>query len=277
VKAVRLVWCLLFFLVPVMAVGLFLLAPIYGWWLPEALSTIAADIDRMFYVILGITGVIFVITQVWLLFALVRFSDARRARADYFHENVRLELIWSIIPAGILVFMALYQVPSWGRAKFVTQVARELNAEEIGEVVGTQFDWRFRSVGLDGKPGRAGVDDDRNGIVDDWEELLFPDTDDLETVGEMHVPVGQPVLIRLRSRDVLHSFFVPEFRLKQDAVPGMTIPVWFQATREGTYEVVCAELCGWGHYRMRARLVLENRDQFRKWLQEENRKEEQSR
>src|SRR3954469_25116554 len=93
------------------------------------------------------------------------------------------------------------------------------------EVNASQFDWRFRYPGADGKLGTA---------------------DDIENPFEFVVPVHEEVLFILRSRDVIHSFFVPYFRLKQDAVPGMAIPVWFEATQEGTYDLVCAELCGWG-------------------------------
>ena len=88
-------------------------------------------------------------------------------------------------------------------------------------------------------------------------------------VGQMHVPVGKPVRIQLRSKDVIHSFFLPNFRLKQDAVPGMGIEVWFTPTKPGDYEVACAELCGIGHYRMKAALTVDpSEEKFNEWLQE---------
>ena len=272
----RTLWCILFALVPILAVGLFVASPLLGWWLPEELSTIAPDIDRMFYVILAITAALFVITQGVLVYALFVYSRPD-SKPVYFHENARLELIWTIIPAAILVFLAFYQVPTWGEAKFVTQITSDTQIRPIAEVVGTQFDWRVRYVGSDGQPGEAGKDDDGNGVVDDWSELLFPGTDDVEVVAELRIPANEKVLIRLTSNDVLHSFFVPFFRIKQDAVPGMAIPVWFQATREGSYELVCAELCGWGHYRMRGRLIVQGRDEFEAWLEQMNAEEEAAR
>ncbi len=271
----RIVWTILFVTVPVLSIGFFVAAPYMNWWLPENLSTIAGDIDRMFYVILAITGTIFAITQAILIYALIRYGR-EDSKPVYFHENNKLELAWSIVPAGILIFLAFYQLPTWGKAKYVTQI-EDKDARFVALVVGTQFDWRVRYVGVDGQPGKAGVDDDNDGTVDNWSEIGFPGTDDVETVAELRLPADELVLIRLTSNDVLHSFFVPQFRIKQDAVPGMLIPVWFQATRPGTYELVCAELCGWGHYRMRGKLVVQERDEFNRWLEQLNAEEEAAR
>ena len=272
----RVLWCALFVTVPLMSIGFFVAAPWMNWWLPENLSTIAGDIDRMFYVILAITGAIFALTQGILIYALIKYGK-EDSKPVYFHENTKLELVWSIIPAGILVFLAFYQLPTWGKAKYVTQIEDNPNARFVAVVVGTQFDWRVRYVGPDGQPGKAGVDDDQDGRVDNWEEIGFPETDDVETVAELHLPANELVVIRLTSNDVLHSFFVPQFRIKQDAVPGMLIPVWFQATEPGEYELACAELCGWGHYRMRGKLVIQPRDEFQQWLKQVNAEEEAAR
>jgi cytochrome c oxidase subunit 2 len=113
------------------------------------------------------------------------------------------------------------------------------------EVTGRQFEWRLRYPGEDGILGTK---------------------DDLFDVNELHVPVGEEVLVSLKSADVLHSFFLPNLRVKQDAVPGMKIPVWFRAMKEGEYDIPCAELCGWGHYKMKGRLVVESRTAYEKYL-----------
>ena len=86
-------------------------------------------------------------------------------------------------------------------------------------------------------------------------------------VNDLHVPVDEDILVQLKSMDVLHSFFLPNLRIKQDAVPGMKIPVWFKATETGEYDLVCAELCGWGHYKMKGRITIESREDFDAWLE----------
>jgi cytochrome c oxidase subunit 2 len=114
------------------------------------------------------------------------------------------------------------------------------------EVVARQFEWRLRYPGRDGTLGTA---------------------DDLFLVNDMHVPVDEDILVQLKSMDVLHSFFIPNLRIKQDAVPGMKIPVWFKATENGQFDIVCAELCGWGHYKMKGRVTVESREDFDRWLE----------
>ena len=113
------------------------------------------------------------------------------------------------------------------------------------EVTARQFEWRLRYPGPDGKLGTP---------------------DDIHHVNDLHIPVDEEVLVQLESMDVLHDFFLPNLRIKQDAVPGMSIPVWFRATDTGTYDLVCAELCGWGHYKMKGRLTIESRASFDQWL-----------
>jgi cytochrome c oxidase subunit 2 len=118
------------------------------------------------------------------------------------------------------------------------------NAIHMG-VHGKQFEWQMSYAGADGKLG----------------------TDDDFTVrNQLHIPVNQPVAVELSSEDVIHSFFVPEFRVKQDAVPGMHITAWFQATKTGEFEIGCAELCGMGHYKMRARVFVHTPEEFTAWM-----------
>ena len=122
--------------------------------------------------------------------------------------------------------------------------------DPVAEVSARQFEWRIRYPA----PGKVLQD--------------TPQPDDLYTVNDLHVPAGKPVVIRLKSEDVLHSFFLPHLRIKQDAVPGLVIPVWFQCDKVGQQELVCAELCGWGHYKMRGQLTAQRDADFKKYLTE---------
>ncbi len=248
----RKIWSLLFLLVPIMGVGMFAMAPSSGWWMPKGASTYAADIDHLFNLILGITGVAFVLTQGALVYFLWRYPDAEGRTATYAHGNHRIEMIWTVIPAAILVFIAFYQFGSWKDIKFRKIFAGE-GTSPMFEVVAGQFEWRFTYPGKDGKLGTA---------------------DDVHSLNEFHAPVGKKVVFDLKSRDVLHSFFIPRFRIKQDAVPGITIPVWFEATEEGDFELVCAELCGWGHYKMRGMAHIVSEAAFNDWLEKTKAAEE---
>ena len=100
--------------------------------------------------------------------------------------------------------------------------------------------------------------------------------DDLQIVNELHVPIDEDVVIKIKSMDVLHSFFLPNLRVKQDTVPGMKQHVWFRANRAGTYDIVCAELCGWGHYKMRGSLTVESREDFDRWIEKKTQEQMQS-
>lgn len=115
----------------------------------------------------------------------------------------------------------------------------------MARVTGRQFEWRLRYAGADGEIGTK---------------------DDVHLVNDLHIPLDREVVLQIESEDVLHSFFLPNLRIKQDVVPGMTQFTWFRANKAGVYDVVCAELCGWGHYKMRGRLTVEPEEQFNKWL-----------
>ena len=251
-------WSLLFGLVALSCVGVFAYAPFAAeWWLPagpdaslgllHSAASAGKQIDGLFVIILWITGIVFVGTQVALVWATFRYADrgegpgARRAR--YFHGSQRLEVIWTIIPAGILVFIALYQMGTWSGIKFRSAAPK---VAPLAEVVGRQFQWAIRYPGPDGRLHTA---------------------DDVRLVNDLHFVKGKPALIYLKSSDVLHSFFLPSLRIKQDAVPGLTIPVWFDADQAGKYELACAELCGWGHYKMRGNVTVhEDQRAFDEWM-----------
>ena len=209
-------------------------------WLPEGVTTNAPLIDHLFYVVLAITGAAFVLVQATLVFFLVRYRHRPDRRAAYTHGNAVVEIVWTVIPALILVLLAFHNQSVWSQVRG-TPIAPDLQVEITAE----QFAWNVRYPGADGR-------------------LNTPD--DLVTINQLHLPVQQTVVIHLKSKDVIHSFFVPQFRVKQDAVPGLTTHVWLTATKAGQYEIACAELCGLGHYRMRGFLTLESPDEFARWI-----------
>ncbi len=255
-------WSLLFLLVPVLGVASFVVAPWYKFWLPLDISEHGHTIDHLFYFILWLTGVVFVITECVLFWFLWRYDSKGRAHpVQYTHGSHSLEIVWTIVPSAVLLFIAIYQMNAWADSKIHNPGAGPDGiigtADDMLptlEVTGRQFEWRLRYPGLKAQ-GKLG------------------DADDIFVVNDLHIPVNEEILIELKSADVLHSFFLPNMRVKQDAVPGMKIPVWFRATQTGTYDLVCAELCGWGHYKMKGRLTVESRDDFNHWLEQKYREQ----
>jgi cytochrome c oxidase subunit 2 len=206
-------------------------------------SRIARDVDHLFVIILVITGIVFVLTEVALVYSTWRFGAGPGRRAVHTHGSTRLEILWTAIPAAVLVFIAVYQLRSWAEIKFPSYLPQ---VQPLAEVSSRQFQWIIRYAGADGRIGTV---------------------DDLITVNDLHFIKGQPTVIHLKSEDVIHSFYLPQLRVKQDAVPGLTIPLWFDADKSGRYELICAELCGWGHYKMRANVTVhENSQDFQEWL-----------
>ncbi len=246
-------WSLFFLAIPVGGV-LFFVYSRNRWWFPENVSTFGGEIDNLFNLILWITGVVFVLTELTLAYFLFKYSgDAGAGKARYVHGNHAAEMAWTAIPCLILLFITFSQMGTWKKVKFRSHFP---DVQPFAEVTAGQFEWRIRYAGADGKLHTA---------------------DDLAGLNDLHVPVNENILIHLKSRDVLHSFFLPHLRLKQDAVPGMTIPVWFNAMKADTYDLVCAELCGWGHYKMRGRLsVHPTREAYDAWFQEAAAQEERA-
>lgn len=263
-------WSLLFLLVPILGVAVFISAAgdigvLANHWMPVNINEHGRVIDGLFMFILYLTGIIFVGTGVVLFWFLWKYDAAKnREPVAYTHGSHTLEVVWSILPAATLLFIAIYQMNAWADAKMrrpmepgpdaVLGTADDVPQPPLARVTGRQFEWRIQYAG----PDRIlGTRDDVYSV------------DDLFTVNDLHVPVNEEVVIQIESEDVLHSFFLPNMRIKQDVVPGMKQFVWFKANREGVYDLVCAELCGWGHYKMRGRLVVETRQQFDDWLAKE--------
>jgi cytochrome c oxidase subunit 2 len=257
---VRKFWALFFMFWPIVAVVSFLVAPARNWWFPsEAFTPLGERIDDLFYLILYLTAAVFVATQIALGYVLWVGAKERGGKALFTHGSHNLEVIWTIVPAGILLFIALYQMDVWAEYRVQSNFPEAARRQPIAEVTARQFEWRIRYPA----PGTIFKD---AADVKDW--LLKPRAGDLYTVNDLHLPVGRPVMIHLRSGDVQHSFFVPALRVKQDAVPGLVIPVWFEVTKADKYEWVCAELCGWGHYKMKARVWAQSDEEFQAYLTE---------
>jgi cytochrome c oxidase subunit 2 len=211
----------------------------------ENISTYGGQVDTLFQVVLVVTGIAFILTEAVLIYLLIRYRGRAGQKAQYIHGNRRLEVMWTVVPGLMLFGLAVFQVGTW------RLIELDLPSESDSLVIALnaqQFEWHPTYPGADG---------------------AFGTDDDIEApINVIHVPVNQKVIVNITAEDVLHSFFVPALRLKQDAVPGHEIAVWFEATETGEFEIACAELCGLGHYRMRAFLTVEEEADFEAWLAE---------
>jgi cytochrome c oxidase subunit II len=212
-------------------------------WLPENISTFGPKIDRLFYIIYYITSATFILVTVLMVAFLILYRYREGRRATYTHGNTTLEIAWTIAPALILVFLGLSSKGIWDEVKENTPPG-----DVQVMITGKQFNWEITYPGPDGK---------------------FETADDVQIDNDLHVPVNKVVRIALGSKDVIHSFFVPQLRLKQDALPGRRIPVWFQATKPGKYEIPCAELCGFGHSGMKGQLIVHDAAGYEAWKNEQ--------
>lgn len=216
----------------------------WDWILPEPASNLGAEIDSIYYLILIITGIIFVVVEVALVWFLIRYRRRDGRRAEYSHGNKTAEIVWTVIPFVLVLFIAYTSNGVWLKAKLADREDGAPTDAIPMRVMAKQFEWNVSYPGPDGR-------------------LDTPD--DFIVRNQLHVPVDRAVRIELGSEDVIHSFFLPDLRVKQDAVPGMVIPVWFEATKSGEYDWACAELCGLGHYRMRAKVTVHEAEAFEEW------------
>ncbi len=216
----------------------------YSWWmniLPDTASTYAPKIDAMFDLILWLTLIVFLLVEGVLIYFLWKYRSKPGRKALYYHGNNRLEIIWTAIPAMILVFLAIFSNSLWSEIRSPDRFPKDAPVIRISP---RQFQWDITYPGPDGK---------------------FDTPDDINTINQLYLAVNEPVQIKLNAQDVIHSFFVPEFRIKQDAVPGMQTAVWINPTKAGDYEIGCAELCGLGHYRMKGYVHVIARDSLDRW------------
>jgi len=211
-------------------------------WLPEDVSTYGQEIDALFYLIYYITAATFVLVTVLMIVFLVKYRAREGRRAVYSHGNTTLEIIWTIIPAAILVVLSFMSAATWAKVK------RQVPPSDFEiQVTAKQFNWEVFYPGADGKLGTE---------------------DDVKFDNDVHVPVNKPIRVHLTASDVIHSFFIPNLRFKQDAVPGRMVLTWFEATKPGQYELPCAELCGFGHSGMKGWLHVHTAEDYAKWAAE---------
>jgi cytochrome c oxidase subunit 2 len=232
------------------------------WWFTPLASN-WGTIDTTLIITFVITGVVFCALVLFMAYALFRFRHREGVRAAYEPESGKLELwLTGLTSVGIAAMLAP------GLVVWKDYVTVPPDAATV-EVLGQQWGWNFRFSGTDGILGTV----DANRIDADNPFGLNPDDphgqdDVLVEGGEVRLPAGKPVKLVLRSVDVLHDFYVPHFRAKMDLVPGMTTYFWFTPTRTGTFEILCAELCGVGHSAMRGTVVVVEPDAHQPWLNE---------
>ena len=217
----------------------------WSWMLPPSYSTFGPDVDRMYYIILWITGIVFVITEVLMVYFLVKYRHREGHKAEFIHGNTKAEITWTLATFFIVIAIGIGSLGQWNEMKSADSIPAD--AMEI-RMMGSQFEWIATYPGPDGQLGTA---------------------DDFTIRNRLVVPVDQAVSIRLEAEDVIHSLFLPEMRVKQDAVPGMQIPVWFEAVATGEYTIACAELCGIGHTTMGGTLEVLSVASYQTWLSEQ--------
>jgi cytochrome c oxidase subunit 2 len=308
------------------------------WWLPQGVSTHADHVDRLFYVILGITGFFFILTEALLVVFMFQyagkpsdggvggtpphqekmhetslFQRAFRPVTAILHNQHRVELTWTLVPAVILLYIAFAQVGTWLEIKDKSRQPA-IGGKQVPiqvAVSARQFEWRVRYPSSERLEKWINNKNDKKWIDDFNRFARYPEQDDVHLVNEVHTwmnppppgvkePQGQTVLVHLSTIDVIHSFNIPHMRVKQDALPGKTIPVWFTPTRANTrydfktksledgvdvetgrvehsnyrWEIACAELCGWGHHRMIGRVyVHKDHEDFIAWLKQVEQKQ----
>ncbi len=234
---------------------------IFSPWTFTPLASNWVAIDSTINVTIWITGIVFILVNLFMAYAIYRFRYRKDRRAEYEPENKKLEVWLTGITAVGIVALLTPGLIAW--ADFV-EAPEEA---DTFEVVGKQWHWMYRFPGEDGELGQThprfvskdnpfGMDPDDPAGQDDI--LVFSNI--------LHLPVDQSFKVLMRSMDVLHNFAVPEFRAKMDMVPGMVTHMWFEPTRTGNFEVVCMQLCGMGHHAMRGRVVVQEQEAFDQWL-----------
>lgn len=257
----------------------------FNWWLPVDVSTTGAGIDAIFNVILWITSVVFVGVFGVMLYYLIRYRYQAGRSAIFVHGNNRLETVWTLIPALILALIAVFSQSTWSQIKSYDSMPQGDDVIHV-DVIGRQFAWYFHYPGEDGEFGPRRMD-----LVNPQStepgELIGLDRNDPRgkddlIAAELYLPVNRQVRMRVTSVDVIHSFFLPNFRIKQDTVPGLNAQVWLEATRTSAevigrfaggdpkpFDIVCAELCGQAHFKMKGSLYVVSQQEFEAFLERE--------
>lgn len=236
------------------------------WWFPESAAAHGSALDSQFVLTFVVTGLVFVLAQIGLGWFILRYRQRPGQKALYTHGSKRMEVLWTSATAILFFVMVLMGQGIW----YDLYVARAGDGALQIEVTGQQFAWNIRYPGPDGRFGaiRPELVNDASGNPLGLDSDDPASRDDL-VLPTMAVPVNRPVELLLRSKDVTHSFYVRELRVKQDTVPGMMVPLRFRATRTGRFEIACAELCGLGHHRMRSFIEVLTEEDYANWLREQ--------
>lgn len=213
-----------------------------GWLLGTSASTFGPRMDHLYMVVLWITGIVFVLTEIALIYFCIRYRGRPGQKALYSHGSTKAEILWTVIPTLILVYLGFLSQNLWSDLRVPKNYPP---ADVIVKVHAEQWLWHFRYAGADGQ---------------------FDTDDDVSVQNEMHIPENKVVHFELTSQDVIHGFYVPDLRIHQDTVPGLTSKIWVQATTSGTYEIRCTQFCGTNHYQMKGHVVVESDEAFAAWL-----------
>jgi cytochrome c oxidase subunit 2 len=230
------------------------------WWLTPLASN-WKQMDDTLAITLGVTGIFFVVLNLFMVYSVIRFRHRAGRRAAYEPENKKTER-WLIVGTTIGI-IALLAPGLFVYAEYVSPPQDAIYVEALSQ----QWQWRFR---FPGEGGKFGASDAR--FVNQANPFGLDPADPasqanvLVNSNEVHLPLGKPVRMLLRSHDVLHDFYVPQFRARMNIVPGMMTTFWFTPTKAGRYEILCAQLCGIGHFNMRGHVVVEDEASFRRWL-----------
>ena len=235
--------------------------------LPIQASEHAGEIDQMIVLTHWLMAVMFVGWGAFFIYTLVRFREKANPKANYAgvtsHTSSYLEIGVAVIEAVLLVGFA---IPAW--ANRVNEFPPE-GESTVVHVISKQFEWHFHYPGADGRFGRRDISliTPTNAIGLDRSDPNG--RDDIHTINEMYLPVDKSVIVYLSTQDVIHSMGIAEMRVKQDAIPGMQIPVWWVPNVTGDFEINCSQLCGLGHYRMRAFVYVRTEAEYGTWMAEE--------
>jgi cytochrome c oxidase subunit 2 len=231
--------------------------------LPVQASAQAAQLDRITVLVHLLMVILFAGWSVYFVYVLVRFRRTRQPAADYLGARGSWST-WTEVGVAVveLVLLAAFSIPAWASRVNPPPAQGAI----VVRVTAQQFFWTFQYPGPDGEFGRLDPSligpDNATGI-----DRRSPHAaDDVVSVNVMHLPIDRPVIVQLTARDVIHSLGVPAMRVKQDAIPGLTAPVWFTPTLAGTFDIACSQLCGLGHYKMRGTITVESEAQFEAWL-----------
>jgi cytochrome c oxidase subunit II len=233
---------------------------------PQNASEHGYQIDHIIEFAHWFMGALFVGWAAFFIYCLLRFHRSRHPRADYHGVksaiSTHLEFSVVLIDAVLLICFA---IPLW--AKRVNEFP-ETKDTILVHAVGQQFNWNFHLPGPDGQFGHRDVNLVSNSNPLGLDQNDPAAKDDIVTTGELHVPVNRSVIVELSSKDVIHNFALVSMRIAGDAIPGSLIPMWFKPIKTGTYEVICGQLCGLGHYGMKGTLVVDEPNDYQAWLKE---------